>query len=76
MKAIRKSLQGVAVVIASIFAAATVFAIPVNAAEPSTYIQSGTIWSESAGEYQVLDDAGELWGFTAGVPLLMTTNDL
>lgn len=67
MKTIRKSLQGVAVVIASIFAAATVFAIPVNAAEPSTYIQSGTIWSESAGEYQVLDDAGELWGFTAGV---------
>lgn len=67
MKAIRKSLQGVAVVIASIFAAATVFAIPVNAAEPSTYIESGTIWRESAGEYQVLDDAGELWVFTADV---------
>ena len=67
MKSILKTVQGVVVVVVSVFAAATIFAIPVKAAEPSTYIQSGTIWSESAGEYQVLDDAGELWGFTAGV---------
>ena len=58
MKSILKSIQSAAVVIASVFAAATVFAIPVKAAEPSTYIQAGTIWSESAGE---------LWGFTADV---------
>jgi hypothetical protein len=56
-----------AVVIASVMLAVTIFTIPVKAAEPTTYIQSGTIWSESAGEYQMLDDAGELWGFTAGV---------
>lgn len=67
MKSISESIRGAAVVIASVFAAATVFAIPVNAAEPTTYVQSGTIWRESAGEYQVLDDSGELWSFTAGV---------
>ena len=67
MKSIMKSVRGMAVVIASVMLAVTIFAIPVNAAEPTTYIQSGTIWRESAGEYQVLDDAGELWGFTAGV---------
>lgn len=67
MKSIMKSARGAAVVIASVMLAATIFAIPANAAEPTTYIQSGTIWRESAGEYQVLDDAGELWGFTAGV---------
>ena len=67
MKSILKSIQGAAVVIASVFAAATIFTMPVKAAEPTTYVQSGTIWRESAGEYQVLDDAGELWVFTAGV---------
>lgn len=67
MKSISKSVRGMAVVIASVMLAVTIFTIPVKAAEPTTYIQSGTIWSESTGEYQVLDDAGELWGFTAGV---------
>lgn len=67
MKSISESIRGMAVVIASVMLAATIFTMPVKAAEPTTYIQSGTIWSESAGEYQVLDDAGELWGFTAGV---------
>lgn len=67
MKSISESVRGMAVVIASVMLAATIFTMPVKAAEPTTYIQSGTIWSESAGEYQVLDDAGELWGFTVGV---------
>lgn len=67
MKSISKSVRGMAVVIASVMLTATIFTMPVKAAEPTNYIQSGTIWSESAGEYLVLDDAGELWGFTAGV---------
>lgn len=54
MKSISESARGVAVVIASVMLAATIFTMPVKAAEPTTYIQSGTIWSESAGEYQVL----------------------
>ena len=67
MKSISESIRGMAVVIASVMLAATIFTMPVKAAEPSTYIESGTIWRESAGEYQVLDDAGELWVFTADV---------
>lgn len=58
MKSISESIRGMTVVIASVMLAATIFTMPVKAAEPTTYIQSGTIWSESAGE---------LWGFTAGV---------
>ena len=48
MKSILKSARGMAVVIASVMLAATIFTMPVKAAEPTNYIQSGTIWSENA----------------------------
>ncbi len=54
MKSISESVRGMAVVIASVMLAATIFTMPVKAAEPATYVQSGTIWSESAGEHVVL----------------------
>lgn len=66
MKSILKSVKGAAVVVASVFAAATIFAIPVPVAHASeTYSKMCTIWSEADGGFTILDDEDQLWAFDA-----------